>query len=91
MERPTIDAALVVATATAGGWTEEEAGDIALVCFTGHEDGYELAKALDSECGWFPSADDVRRLAKFGCDLRDALSKARLDQQNLDLFEQQRS
>lgn len=76
MERPKITKELIAATATAfcerNGWDADQADDLARVCRGVHMDGYELAKELDSVCGWMPTAQDVETLDCFGCDLRNA-------------------
>jgi len=80
MNRPKLTKELVAATAAAfcerEGWDAEQAADLARVCHSQHMDGYQLAKALDSECGWFPSASDVETLDCFGGELREELRQA---------------
>lgn len=80
MERPKLTKELIAATAAAfcerNGWDADQAADLARVCRSSHMDGYELAKELDSMCGWMPTAQDVETLDNFGCDLREALRQA---------------
>ena len=80
MERPKITKELLAATAAAfcarEGWDADQAADLTRVCHSQHMDGYQLAKALDSECGWFPSVDDVETLDCFGGELREAHRQA---------------
>lgn len=80
MERPELTKELIAATAAAfcerNGWDEDQAADLASACCGAHMDGYELAKELDSMCGWDPTAQDVETLDNFGWDLRDALRQA---------------
>ena len=80
MERPKLTKEMIAATAAAfcerNGWGTDEAADLARVCSSAHMDGYELAKELDSMCGWMPTAQDVETLDNFGCDLREALRQA---------------
>ena len=75
MERPKVNHELIAAVATAfcarEGWDAEQAADLARVCDNAYMDGYELAKALDSMCGWLPTAQDVETLDNFGCNLRE--------------------
>ena len=75
MERPKVTRELIAAAATAfcarEGWDAEQAADLARVCNNAYMDGYELAKDLDSMCGWSPTAQDVETLDNFGCDLRE--------------------
>jgi hypothetical protein len=44
-----------------------------------HSDGYELARALDSHCGWFPNAEMVEELDNFAWLARNELEKAEKD------------
>ena len=76
MERPKITKELIAATAAAfcerNGWDSDQAEDIARVCCSAHMDGYELAKELDSVCGWMPTAQDVETLDSFGSSVGEA-------------------
>ena len=79
MERPKIDRELITATAAAfcerNGWSADQAADLARVYRGGYMDGYELAKALDSFCGWIPTAQDVETLDSFDSDARNLHQK----------------
>lgn len=76
MDRPKVTKELIAATAAIfckrEGWDEDQADDLASVCRHTSQDGYELAKELDSLCGWMPSAQDVETLDNFSSDLREA-------------------
>ena len=80
MERPKLTTELIAIAAVAfcerNGWDADQAGDLARVCRNERMDGYELAKALDSMCGWMPTAQDVETLDNFGCILREELRQA---------------
>lgn len=80
MERPKLTKELIAATAAAfckaNGWDADQAAGLARVCRSAHMDGYELAKELDSVCGWIPTAQDVETLDNFGFDVREALRQA---------------
>lgn len=77
MERPKLTKELIAATAAAfcesNEWGAGQASDLVRVCPSMHMDGYELAKELDSVCGWMPTAQDVETLDNFGFALREAL------------------
>lgn len=79
IERPKITPELIEATAVAfgmsNGWDADQAADLTRVYRGGHMDGYELAKALDSECGWSPTAQDVETLDGFCDEVRAAHRK----------------
>lgn len=76
MERPGITPELIAATAASfcisNGWDADQATDLARVYRGAHMDGYELAKALDSVCGWLPTAQDVETLDNFSVAIRKA-------------------
>ena len=76
MERPKMTHELITAVAQTfcadNGWDEEQAADLARVCRSGHMDGYELAKELDSLCSWMPTAQDVETLDNFSYAVREA-------------------
>jgi hypothetical protein len=75
MQRPKITRELIAAAAATfcarQGWDAEQAEDLARVA-RAHMDGYELAKALDSECGWSPTAQDVDTLDMFSHEINEA-------------------
>lgn len=78
MNRPQLTKELIAATAATfceeNGWDADQAADLASV-WSGHMDGYELAKELDRMCGWSPTAQDVEVLDGFDSDLREAHRK----------------
>lgn len=78
--RPALTSEIIEAAAAEfcerNGWDSGCAADIALVCYDEIMDGYAVAKALERECGWEPTAHDVEVLDCFGDDLRSALRKA---------------
>ena len=80
MTRPKVTKELIAATAAAlcerEGWDADQAADLARVCRHTSQDGYELAKELDSLCGWMPTAQDVETLDSFASELREAHRKA---------------
>ena len=80
MERPKMTRELIAAAAAEfcarNGWDTDQARDLARVYRGGYMDGYELAKALDSECGWMPTAQDVETLDCFGGEVREAHRQA---------------
>lgn len=80
MDRPKMTKELIAATAAAfckrEGWDADQADDLVSVCRNAHMDGYELAKELDSMCGWMPTAQDVETLDNFGSELREAHRQA---------------
>lgn len=79
MERPKITPELIATTAAtfcvSNGWDADQASDLARVCRGAHMDGYELAKELDSVCGWMPTAQDVETLDNFGSEVREVHRK----------------
>ena len=76
MDRPKVTRELISATAATfcdrSGWDTDQAEDLARVCRHANMDGYELAKELDSMCGWSPTAQDVETLDNFSCEVREA-------------------
>lgn len=80
MDRPKVTRELIAATATVfcdrEGWDAHQESDLAGVCRNANMDGYELAKALDSERGWMPTAQDVETLDNFGGEVREAHRQA---------------
>jgi len=80
IERPKLTKEMIAAAAAkfgaSNGWTDAEADELASVCSGAHMDGYELAKALDVNCGWIPTALDVEILDGFRDLLRDELRQA---------------
>lgn len=68
MNRPQLTKELIAATAATyceqNGWDADQAADLASV-WSGHMDGYELAKELELR-GWLPTAQDVEVLDGFG-------------------------
>lgn len=77
--RPTITRELIAATAAhfceRVGWDAEQADDIANVCDS-LMDGYAMAKRLDNDFGWMPTAEDVETLDNFGFAIREAHRQA---------------
>jgi hypothetical protein len=82
MKRPTLTKEMIAACAEKfgkeNGYDDGEVRDIARVTRSAYLDGYELAKALDDECGWSPSRQDVENLDDFGGVLLEALRQAEL-------------
>ena len=80
IERPKLTKELIAAAAAAfcdrNGWDADQAEDLVRACRSEHMDGYELAKELDSMCGWMPTAQDVETLDGFGSVLREDLRQA---------------
>lgn len=80
MERPKITREFIASVAAKfcerEGWDEDQADDLARVCRHAHMDGYELAKELDTICGWSPTAQDVETLDNFGHEVREAHRQA---------------
>lgn len=79
MSRPQLTKELIAATAATfceqNGFAHEAAADIASV-WGNHMDGYGLAKELERQCGWSPTAQDVEELDGFYDALRNAHRKA---------------
>lgn len=79
MQRPKITRELIAAAAATfcarNGWDAQEAEDLVRVA-RAYMDGYELAKALDSECGWSPTAQDVDTLDMFSHEINEAHRQA---------------
>lgn len=75
MNRPQLTKELIAATAVTfceqNGMDHDAAADIASV-WSGHMDGYELARELDRMCGWSPNAQDVEVLDGFSFALMEA-------------------
>lgn len=80
MERPKVTRELVAAAAAdfckREGWDQRVEADIAKAYRGPYMDGYELAKALENECGWTPTAMDVERLDGFGSAVRETHRQA---------------
>jgi hypothetical protein len=80
MERPKVTRELIASAAATfcarEGWDADQAADLARVCRSAHTDGYELAKELDSMCGWMPTAQDVETLDNFGSEVREVHRQA---------------
>ena len=80
MNRPKVTRELIAETASAfcarEGWGAHQEADLAGVCRGANMGGYELAKALDNERGWMPTAQDVETLDSFGGDIREAHRQA---------------
>lgn len=82
MQRPKITSEFVAEVAAKfcekNRWSEEQAADLA-DAYDSHMDGYELAKALESNCYWDISVDDVETLDTFGFLVGEAHRKACLE------------
>jgi hypothetical protein len=76
MKRPQITRELIEATAVAFGanndWNADQVADVIRVSQGISRGGYWMAKDLDVECGWRPTAQDVETLERFGREVRDA-------------------
>lgn len=74
MERPKVTKEMISDAArklaTENGWDEDQAADVAKV-FDSHMDGYELAKALESRCGWTIQVIDVEALDGMDLEVRE--------------------
>lgn len=79
MDRPKVTPELIATVAAAfcssAQWHASKADDLARAYSSGL-DGYELAKTLDINHGWTPTADDVENLNCFGSEVREAHRKA---------------
>ena len=80
MERPKVSKELVASAAATfcarEGWDESQQDDLVRVWRSANMDGYELAKALDNDCGWSPTAQDVDTLDGFRHEVREAHRRA---------------
>ncbi|MBJ7555425.1 hypothetical protein [Marinomonas spartinae] len=60
-KRPTMTSDILIAAAISQGMTESEANEIGHN-YSGHMDGYDLAKYLDRHCDWDTSRETVDEL-----------------------------
>lgn len=74
MERPKVTPEMIVEAvqglAAENGWDAQQVADVAKE-YRSHIDGYELAKALESNCHWCICAADVAALDCVDMDVRE--------------------